>query len=229
MELNNDLFMRQLKLAPPSLMNKPLVVIGAGAIGSHATLALAKMGCRDITVYDPDTVELHNLPNQLFLYEASLGRHKVDVLQETIKQLTGIEISIVPELFTQDGLKEVVISGVDSMRARKEIWEWVKYSPVTELYIDGRMGGLVGILHHVETSNRTLCESYETTLFDDKDSSELPCTERSICFTQFGLASMIASTVRQYLVEGQISIPKSMVFDFQNGYVGKVESFHLCT
>ena len=46
------------------LAELPVTVIGAGATGSFITLALAKMGVRHITVYDDDTVEEHNLPNQ---------------------------------------------------------------------------------------------------------------------------------------------------------------------
>jgi molybdopterin/thiamine biosynthesis adenylyltransferase len=39
------------------LNNHPFVLIGAGGIGSVAGLVLAKMGVKDLTVYDPDIIE----------------------------------------------------------------------------------------------------------------------------------------------------------------------------
>lgn len=40
---------------------KRFVVIGAGGIGSHMGLLLARMGAIDVTVYDNDRLEFHNL------------------------------------------------------------------------------------------------------------------------------------------------------------------------
>ena len=59
-------FQRQLDLANPAQLKVPITILGAGAVGSFTTLTLAKLGCSSLTVYDPDTVEVHNLPNQYF-------------------------------------------------------------------------------------------------------------------------------------------------------------------
>ncbi len=83
---------RQLDILDPKLMSVPVVVIGAGATGSFAALSLAKMGVRNITVYDFDTVEEHNLPNQ-FYRQCDIGKPKVIALQEIIAQFEGIQIT----------------------------------------------------------------------------------------------------------------------------------------
>ena len=58
--------LRQLEIAYPSqFKDRPITVIGAGGIGAATVVALAKTGFENITVYDFDTVEQHNLPNQL--------------------------------------------------------------------------------------------------------------------------------------------------------------------
>jgi hypothetical protein len=178
-------------------------------------------------VFDPDTVELHNLPNQLFPFdEATIGVKKVDVLHDVVLYLTGKEIKPVPELFDPGRTQDIVISGVDSMSARKSIWDSIKDCPFLELYVDGRMGGQVGMLLHTNPSDSDMCKAYEDTLYSDSQASELPCTARSICYTQFGLASMIASIVRQHLTEGTVVVPPKLVFDFQNGFVGKEEDMY---
>jgi shikimate 5-dehydrogenase len=64
--MNQLFFLRQLDIADPSkFKDKPVTVIGAGEIGAATVVALAKTGFENITVYDFDTVEEHNFPNQL--------------------------------------------------------------------------------------------------------------------------------------------------------------------
>src|SRR5207244_2270936 len=73
-------FWRQLDLLPLERLDVPVTVIGAGAVGSFVTLTLAKMGLRDLTVFDDDVVDVHNLPNQFYRL-TDLGRPKVEALQ----------------------------------------------------------------------------------------------------------------------------------------------------
>jgi len=62
---NQNRFLRQMNIVPPEKLSFPITVIGAGAIGSATVVTLAKMGCSDITVWDSDTLEDLNIPNQL--------------------------------------------------------------------------------------------------------------------------------------------------------------------
>ena len=55
---------RHKELFNPYYFNTPVTIIGAGATGSWLALMLAKLGIQDITVYDFDVVEEHNVPNQ---------------------------------------------------------------------------------------------------------------------------------------------------------------------
>jgi len=77
---------RQLGIVSPAQLQSPIVVIGAGGIGSWAVLALAKMGCPNITVIDFDTVEDHNVATQ-FYKESQIKMFKVDALEE-LKTIT---------------------------------------------------------------------------------------------------------------------------------------------
>ena len=70
-------FLRQQDLCPvQALQDLHVTMVGCGAVGSFTALALSKMGVGSMTLYDPDTVEVHNLPVQMFT-NADLGRPKV--------------------------------------------------------------------------------------------------------------------------------------------------------
>lgn len=77
---------------PYKFGDTPVTVVGCGATGSWLVLQLAKLGISNITVYDFDVVEEHNIPNQLFgLY--NVGHYKVLALQDYIQQQTGLKIN----------------------------------------------------------------------------------------------------------------------------------------
>lgn len=135
-------FQRQLKMFDPEKEGKvPISLIGAGAIGSMSALFLAKVGFSDITVYDHDKVEEHNIPNQFFPLD-SVGHFKVEALQRIILDYTGVEIKPHPVKWEKQPLKGIVISAVDSMAVRKKLFDQMIVDENIKYLIDPRMGGL---------------------------------------------------------------------------------------
>ena len=61
-----------------------VLVIGVGGLGCPASLALAAAGVEQITLIDPDIVEVSNLHRQPWHTDADLGRAKVDSAAEKI-------------------------------------------------------------------------------------------------------------------------------------------------
>lgn len=191
-------YWRQLDLAPPESLGFPITIVGVGGIGSPVALALAKMGCQRLTLYDPDTVEAHNLPNQLYRLR-DLGRPKVEALAELIREYTGVEARPRQEAVAGQRLEGVVISAVDSMAARAAIWQHaVRFRGTVPLYIDARMGGQVGRLLSVRPSDPDHVRFYETTLYADEAALEDPCTAQAIIYTVLGLAALVANQVKRY-------------------------------
>ena len=142
-------YFRQMDLVDQEALDIPMVVIGCGGIGSLTTLALAKMGCHNLTVYDDDTIEPHNLPNQVYRMEDT-GKKKVDAIGDILHSYTGARITVRPERIAGQKLRGVVISGVDTMADRVRIWlDSVKLNPAVPLYIDARMGGEVTRIYSV--------------------------------------------------------------------------------
>lgn len=74
--LKADRYLRQMLIADPDRLKFGASVVGAGAIGSVVVIALAKLGMKNIKVFDPDVFSLHNVANQLCLESGHLGTNK---------------------------------------------------------------------------------------------------------------------------------------------------------
>lgn len=200
-------------LDPDQHLQFPVTVIGCGGIGSPTTLALAKMGCDNITVFDDDLIEDHNIPNQLHKLD-EVGEPKVTALREVVKEFTAVKLKTRAERFDaklREEVSGVVISGVDTMEARKEIWEAIKYNPAVDLYIDARMGAEVCRIFTVNPLIPNEVRQYEKSLYSDEEAHEAPCTERSIIYNVFVIAGLIGSQVKKFAKKEDIE--KEIIFD----------------
>ncbi len=207
-------FRRQLDLLPLDACNAPVTIIGAGAVGSFTTLTLAKMGMTDLTVFDDDVVDAHNLPTQFFRAE-DLGKLKVDALADLVRAFEGTEIRTVPRRFDGGSLSGIVVGAVDSMASRAAVWESFRFNPAVRLFIDARMGGLVSIVRPVRPCDAGDARRYERTLHSDDEAAPEPCSARAILFTVLAIASTVARLVRMELV-GQ-ELPREITQDHQLG------------
>lgn len=212
--MGNQRFWRQMKVVSPKDLNFNITIIGLGGIGSPTTLALAKMGCSKLFGFDPDSIESHNLPSQ-FYRETDLGKFKALALAEIVKDFTGVEMKAYVEKFEKQTLAPgLVISGVDTMKARQDIWRRVCRKPSTPLYIEARMGAEIARIYSIQTCNPLAIKFYEGMFYSDEQAVNLPCTARAIVYNVFAIASLIASQVKRYS-QGE-KIHKEIIFDLKN-------------
>ena len=194
-----DTHLRQMDIINPDQLQFDISVIGAGAIGSFTALALAKMGCSNITVWDDDTVEEHNIGNQLSGI-ASIGDHKTASINTIIENLCGLILNEERRKYQGQKIKPgVVIVGCDNMITRKKAFERVvrKKSGV-DFFIDGRMGAEFMRIYSFNTSNEELCRAYAKTLYTYEEAEDLPCSGRSVIYCPFVIAGIICSTVKKF-------------------------------
>jgi molybdopterin/thiamine biosynthesis adenylyltransferase len=167
-------------------------VVGVGATGSHLAYGLAKLGVKNIHIWDHDTVEDHNLANQLYGL-ADLDVLKVDAMARLISTQCGIDVTPHPcklEAGHKD-LGEVVFLLVDSMKARKEIaQQCVKSNFKTKLMIETRMGVEQGMIYTIEPLNAFDFTSWEASLYEDEEAETSVCGART---TVGATANWIAS------------------------------------
>ena len=74
------------------LAETPIVLCGAGAIGSNLADNLARHGATRLSVIDDDRVEEHNVSTQLY-GEDEVGLWKVEALQARLFRAVGVEIA----------------------------------------------------------------------------------------------------------------------------------------
>jgi hypothetical protein len=190
---------RQLELIDQDrLAELPITVIGAGAIGSFTTLVLAKMGAHTLTVFDHDTVEIHNLPNQFFQLD-HIGANKASATARLIKAFEGIDIDAHPDAYTDQPAEGVVVVAVDSIEARRTIWRKMRFRPEVDLLIDGRMGAEVAHLFCVDPKAPIDVRRYGESLHDSEEVIQERCTAKSTLYCAGAVASHIAGTVARFV------------------------------
>ena len=69
------------------LLSAKVLIIGAGGLGSPASLYLTSAGVGQITIYDDDEVDLSNLQRQIAHYTDDIGVDKVISTQATLKKI----------------------------------------------------------------------------------------------------------------------------------------------
>ena len=206
-------FWRQLDIvSPDDFKPHKITVIGAGGIGSPTILALSKVGVQHLTVYDYDTIEAHNLPNQFYRL-SDVNKLKVDAIADISQQYGGITIEKKPEPYKGQPLSGIVISGVDSMDVRKLIWDRIKYNPNISNYIEARMGAEVARIYTVIPCDPTDVTWYETMLYTDDKAMELPCTQRAIIYCVLMIAALISNQVKK--IAKMEEIKKEIICDLK--------------
>lgn len=205
--LVEEVFKRQSALFDPQNHQVPVTILGAGATGSFTALALAKLGFKDIRLWDADTVEVHNVPNQLHRW-GDCGKSKVQATAEIIQMFCEGLDEVEPVITThakmfeaEDGIGSgVVVCAADKMDARKLFWDKVKGNVNIPLYLDPRVSGQIFHLYSIEPFNPAHIEVYEASLHSDEEGDEVPCGERATCDMSFLVASRVARAIRRYAV-----------------------------
>ena len=190
-------FDRQLDIVPPEKLCFPITVIGAGAIGSAVVVTLAKMGCSDITVWDMDTLEDVNVPNQICKL-SMVGRPKTEALAELVSELAGSQIKQVIRCYVGQRLEGVVIVATDNMTCRQNVWKRAKHNQKIPLLIDARMGAEFARIYAIRPVDADDASFYEQNLYKSNEAERLPCSARSIIYCPTVTAGFIALLVKQY-------------------------------
>lgn len=205
---------RQLDLLPIDSLNKSITIIGAGAIGGWTCLSLAKMGFTNITVIDYDTVDIVNLNAQLYRYK-DINKPKVEALKEIIKDFTNIDITVVNDKYTGAMLtSDIVISAVDSMEVRKNIWDANKEVGFVKTIIDPRMGSETALLYVMNPMDKKDIESYEKTLYSNENAVSEPCTRKATQYCSSILSGLVCAQVKSIVTNNpytritQFDIPR---------------------
>lgn len=115
-----------------------VAVFGIGGVGGHAADALARSGIGEITIVDSDEVAESNINRQLIATTKTVGRKKVEVMQEHLLEINPalkvhkFDCFFLPETKEQFDFSnyDYVIDAVDTVTAKLALVEACKEANV---------------------------------------------------------------------------------------------------
>lgn len=120
-----NLFVRTERLVGPEGMEKlsaaRVILFGTGGVGSWCAEALVRSGIGRLTIVDPDCVDQSNINRQLPATTLTVGRPKVEVLQERLLEINPeAHITALRQRYQKGadfGLQDydVIIDAIDSL------------------------------------------------------------------------------------------------------------------
>lgn len=165
---------------PTHFRRYPITIIGAGATGSRVFMALVELGLTNITVFDFDHVEAHNLANQAYM-----SRHiddlKVFALKDLYYQKTGAEappeMHFIPKAVPcNEPLTGYVFLLTDTMASRREIMETaIKNNDEVYHVFETRMASTHGNVMHFNPHDPSALKAWKDTLIDDDQGEVSAC------------------------------------------------------
>lgn len=127
------------------IKNAKVAVFGLGGVGSYAVEALARVGIGHLVLIDYDKYDITNINRQLGAYHSTIGKYKVDVMKERIKdinpearveiyrpeEIEGGEASIIDSSFTY------VVDAIDTMKNKLDLIEKCNKENVSIVTVTG--------------------------------------------------------------------------------------------
>ena len=178
----------------PNKVDKKCNVIGTGSVGSYVMMFLVRHGITDITVWDYDIVESHNITNQMF-YESQIGMPKVEAINDICKAINDkVSITRRPKGWNGERLSGYVFLCVDSVELRKKILEENRFNKSIEAVFDFRTTLLEGQCYFADWSKEEDKEDILATMrFSDEEAKELAPV--SACGFELSAAPVVVDTV----------------------------------
>lgn len=126
---NNNLYQRQNTIERLDT-NQVVVLVGAGGIGAWVGLFLALAGIKELHIFDPDSIEEHNL-NRLLYIDLAVEQNKASALKDLIKmRRPDLPVFYYPFAFQPNVLAglnpQVVIAAVDNQTTRDQTKEYAE-------------------------------------------------------------------------------------------------------
>lgn len=190
-------FTRQNKIFNPEEQKSKIHILGAGSTGSFIALTLAKLGFENMTIYDFDKIENHNIPNQ-FYRTSDVGSEKTSAIKDIVKSFSDSNLNVENVKITKDTdlgieLNSIVIFCVDNIETRALVYEMIKDYPI--FLIDTRMGGEGYQIYSFRLDDEDKKKTYEAQL--KAKTAEAPCGEKSVIYTILSIASETCNIVKR--------------------------------
>jgi adenylyltransferase/sulfurtransferase len=102
-----------------------VLMVGAGGLGSPSALYLAASGVGEMTIIDPDVVDLSNLQRQILHDTSSVGVPKVESAKRRINEVNpNVKVNAIMDQLSNDNVLQlvrdcdIVVDGTDNFQTR---------------------------------------------------------------------------------------------------------------
>ncbi|NPA44725.1 MAG: tRNA threonylcarbamoyladenosine dehydratase [Chlorobi bacterium] len=128
------------------LQNSHVLIVGLGGVGGYAAEQLTRAGVGKITIIDADVVNESNLNRQIIALNSTIGKDKIDVVSERLKDINSeIEITAIKTFISEENINEIiseqqfdyVIDAIDTLMPKVEL---IKTSLKNNIPIVSSMG-----------------------------------------------------------------------------------------
>ena len=186
----------------PEKCRERLHIIGCGAVGSTVAENLVRLGLTNITLYDFDTVEAHNIANQMFRH-IDIGKPKTQALAEYLIEINpdvAENLEIEDDGWHGQRMAGYVFLCVDNIDLRREIAEKNRTNTYIKAMFDFRIR-LTDAQHYAARWNdRKAQENFLNTMAFTHEEAQAE-TPVSACNVQLS----VAPTVRQICSVGVVN------------------------
>ncbi|EES90502.1 tRNA threonylcarbamoyladenosine dehydratase [Clostridium botulinum C] len=115
-----------------TLKKSKVVILGVGGVGGFATEGIARSGVGTIVLVDKDVVDITNINRQIIATNSSVGKSKVEVMEERIKDINPeCNIKVHKVFIGEDNLGEIidldtdyVIDAIDTVSSKIALAVW---------------------------------------------------------------------------------------------------------
>lgn len=96
------------------MKNKTVAVLGIGGVGSFAAEALARSGIGRLVLIDKDDVDITNINRQIIALLSTVGKPKVELMKERIKDINpDCEVIALKMFYTEETYESIFAYGLD--------------------------------------------------------------------------------------------------------------------
>jgi PRTRC genetic system ThiF family protein len=202
-----------------------IVLVGCGGTGSRTLIELSALSQNlvemdhlgfEITVFDNDKVEQHNIGRQMF-YQPDLGEYKSIVLSNRINRSYGDNIKAYKRLCTQKDIlsihPDVLITCVDNVSFRKKMHVFMSNVTQDFIWIDSGNGKNCGQIIMSLYQERKKVTPTCVDLFPDMEDNE----DAPSCSTKQALKKQ-SFTINKFMANFIIQFLTNIFIDYQIPY-----------
>lgn len=111
------------------IKNTRILIIGLGGVGSYTLESLIRSGIENITIVDSDIIDLTNLNRQLMTLHSNMGRKKIEVWNDRLKDINpDCKVKCIDKFITKENIDilfteklDYVIDACDTIETKKEL------------------------------------------------------------------------------------------------------------